>query len=77
MFRSIPKLSLNGNLYRVSYRIFGLKGGGGGLSCNEISQNLTDPLWENKPNCLLLQNEMIAHKVNAVIIAVGDQKMFF
>jgi len=34
-------------------------------------------VWENRPNCWLLQNEIEARKVNAVVTAVGDQKKFY
>jgi len=42
-----------------------------------LSENflcMCDQLWENRPNCPLLQNEIEARKVKAVITAVGNQK---
>jgi len=42
-----------------------------------ISLLICELLWENQPNCWLLQNEVEAHKVDTVITAVGDQKTFF
>jgi len=36
-----------------------------------------NPLWENRPNHQLLQNKIEARKVDAAIIAVGDQTFFY
>jgi len=36
-----------------------------------------DLLWENRPNRQLLQNEIEAHKIDPVIIAVGDKIAFY
>jgi len=49
--------------------------GRGELSLNEVTLYLTiyDPLLEKRPNRWLLQNEIEARKVDAVIIPVGDQ----
>jgi len=49
------------------------------LSRMEFTQYLTicDQLRENRTNCQLLRNKIAAHKVNAVIIAVGNQIFFF
>jgi len=38
---------------------------------------ICDPLWENRPNHQLLQNEIKARKVDAVITVVCDQKKSF
>jgi len=37
---------------------------------------ICDRICKNPPNCLLLQNEIEAHKIDEVIIVVGIKKYF-
>jgi len=41
----------------------------------DLNKHICDLLWENQPNCQLIQNEIEARKVDTAITVVGNQNI--